>query len=218
VVAVLRGMEFDMLPPAWGLCLVLCASVAFAQTPTPKPIESFIRLECHGKLRHGVVAIGGETTGTTIEFDGMKWELKLPDDASRRFAKDHHKQPITVEGSLRVVRGTEIPVRYIVDVEKLSLRNAATQKEGACLKVWGTLRTKDAAAGEPPGMAIVADGITWPLDFSADPAIKVRAESLVGKSVVLVGQLERGAEAKCPPRPIIRVNKLDASTGKTIPK
>ncbi len=205
-----------MLQPALELCLVLCASLAFAQTP--KPVEPSIRLECHGKLRTGVMAIGGETTGTTIEFDGMKWDLKLPDDASRTFAQEHHKKAITVVGSLRKVVGKAVPERYVVDVEKLSLQNAANPKEGARLAVLGTLRAKSAATGEPPGMAIEADGITWPLDLSADEAIQAKAEPLVGKSVELVGRVERGAEAKCPPRPIIRVNKLDASTGKTIPR
>jgi hypothetical protein len=210
-------MEFDMLQPALGLCLVLCVSVAFAQTPTPKPIEPSIRLECHGKLRTGVMAIGGETTGTTITFDGMTWDLKLSDEDSRTFAKEHHKESITVVGSLRQVVGKAVPVRYIVDVQLLSPKRAA-QKEGATLTVLGSLRAKNAAAGEPPEMAIEADGITWPLDLSADKAIKANAESLAGKSVELIGRVERGAAANCPPRPIIRVNKLDASTGKTLPK
>lgn len=212
-----------MLQRALGICLVLCASVASAQNPTPKPVEPSIRVECHGKIRHLVKTIGGETTGTTIEFDGMRWELKLPDDTSRKFADENHKEAVTAVGSLRRVPSKAFPERYIIDVDVkgLSLQNAATKKQGASLKVLGTLREIDSAAGEQTGIVIEADGTNWPLDLSADPAIQNKAESLVGKSVELVGNvapLERGPQGKSPPRPIIRVTKLDASTGKTTRK
>ncbi len=219
MVAVLREMEFDMLQPAWGLCLVVGVSVVFAQTPTPKPMESSIRVVCHGKIRHKVKTIGGETTGTTIEFnDGMRWELKLPDDTSRKFADDNHKEMVTAVGSLRRVPSKAFPERFIIEVDAnrgLELLDDANKKQGASLTVLGTLRPINAAAGEPAGMAIEAGGTNWPLDLSADRAIKDKAESLVGKSVELVGRLERGSEAKPPSRPIIRVNKLDVSNGKT---
>ena len=180
--------------------------------------EPFTRVECHGKLRHGVVAIGSETTGSTITFDGTTWELKLPDDASRTFAKEHHKQSITAVGSLRRVAGTEVRVRWIVEVERLSVRGDGAHKEGASLTVSGKLRAADAVAGESPATVIEAAGITWPLDLASDPALAAKVKSLVGKPVVLVGRLEHGSDAKSPPRHVIRVTRLEASSAGVPPK
>ena len=207
-----------MLQLASGLLLAFGASTFAAEPQAAKQSEPSIRIECHGKLRHGVVAVGGETTGSTITFDGTTWELKLPDEASRTFAKDHHKQPITAVGTLRRVVGTAVPARWIVDVERLSEWDVGTHKEGASLTVLGKLRAGDTAAGESPGTVIEAAGITWPLDLSSDTALPAKAKSLVGKSAVLTGRLEPGSKVESPPRPIIRVNKLDAPTGNAIPK
>ena len=70
-----------MLQLATGLLLTFGVSTSAAEPQATRQSEPSIRVECHGKLRYGVVAIGGETTGTTITFDGMTWELKLPDEA-----------------------------------------------------------------------------------------------------------------------------------------
>ena len=204
-----------MLQLALGILLVHCACAAEPQPA--KPGETSLRVECHGKLRHGVVAIGGETTGTTLAFDGTTWELKLHDEASRTFVKEHHKQPITASGVLRRVVGTAVPVRWVLEVERLSERDASAQKEGASVTVRGKLRAGDAAA-EAPGMVIEAVGTTWRLDLTAEAAIQTKAELLVGKSVVLMGRLERGSDAASPPRPIIRVSKLDEATDRLLPK
>ena len=208
-------MESNMLQLALGVFFVHCACAAEPQPS--KPGEASLRVECHGKLRHGVVAIGGETTGTTLSFDGTTWELKLPDEASRTFVKEHHKQPITASGVLRRVVGTAVPVRWILEVERLSKRDDAVQKEGASVTVLGKLRAGDAAT-EAPGMVIEAVGTTWRLDLSANAAIQAQAESLVGKSAVLMGRLERGSDATSPPRPFIRVNKLEEATDRPLPK
>ncbi len=205
-----------MLQLALGIFLVHCACAAEPQPA--KPGEASLRVECHGKLRHGVVAIGGETTGTTLAFDGTTWELKLPDETSRAFVKEHHKQPITAIGVLRRVVGTAVPVRWIMEVERLSERDASVQKEGASVIMLGKLRAGNAAAGEAPGTVIEAVGTTWRLDLTADSAIQTKAELLDGKSVVLLGRLERDSEAASPPRPIIRVNKLDEATDRPLPK
>ena len=204
-----------MLLLTLGLLLVLVTSTFAAEPEVPKPCEPPVRVECHGQLRHGVAAIGGETTGTTITFDRMTWELKLPSDETRAFAKEHHKKPVTAVGCLRRVVGTGVPARWIVDVERLSERDASAPKEGASVTVRGKLRAGDAAAGETPGTVIEAAGIIWPLDLSAETAIQARAESLAGKSVILTGRMARGSKAESPPRPIIRVNKLDAPTDST---
>ena len=199
-----------MLKLASGLLLALGVSTFAAEPQAAKPTEPSVRVECHGKLRHGIVAMGGESTGTTITFDGTTWELKLLDEVGRTFAKEHHKQPITAAGSLRRVAGTAVPVRWIVDVERLAERDTRTHHEGVSLTVLGKLRRGDTTAGEPPEKVIEATGVTWPLDLSSDATFPAKVELLTGKSVILVGRLERGSGAATPPRPTIRVDKLEA--------
>lgn len=165
----------------------------FAMTDETRPAPS-VSVECCGRLRHGVVAIGGETTGTTITFNRMVWELQLHDDAARQFAKEHHKEPIVVTGTLRKIGGTEVKVRWIIDVKKLSERDATKDEEGARLTMQGTLRAADPRRDDSPWMTIDTDGEIWPIDVASDARLQVEAESLVGQPVLLSGNLERVTE------------------------
>ena len=165
----------------------------FAMTDETRPAPS-VSVECCGRLRHGVVAIGGETTGTTITFNRMVWELQLHDDAARQFAKEHHKEPIVVTGTLRKIGGTEVKVRWIIDVKKLSERDATKDEEGARLTMQGTLRAADPRRDDYPWMTIDTDGEIWPIDVASDAKLQVEAESLVGQPVLLSGNLERVTE------------------------
>jgi hypothetical protein len=197
-----------MLRCVVGVFLVV-VSVGIAVSPVfACEREPSIQVECCGRLRHGVVAIGGETTGTTITFDRVTWELKLPDEASRKFAADHHKEPIVVTGSLRQVTGTEIPTRWIVDVERIATQDANSQKEG--VTVTGTLKILDATTGEPGEMAVESNGTRLLVDLSEDANVASRAKSLVGKIVKLNGRIERAPGPKAPLRMMIRVLKLEA--------
>ena len=165
----------------------------FAMTDETRPAPS-VSVECCGRLRHGVVAIGGETTGTTITFNRMVWELQLHDDAARQFAKEHHKEPIVVTGTLRKIGGTEVKVRWIIDVKKLSEHDATKDEEGARLTMHGTLRAADPRSDDSPSMTIDTDGEIWPIDVASDAKLQVEAESLVGQPVLLSGNLERVTE------------------------
>jgi hypothetical protein len=188
----------------------MCGAISFADKPAVAPEKvPLVRVECHGKLRHGVVAIGGETTGTTITFDGLTWELKLPDEPSRTFAKEHHKSPVTAVGTLRRVAGHEKSVRWIVDVERISERDASEQTEATMITIEGQLRTDDTVPGKTPSMELESAGITWALDLTAESALSAKAESLVGKSAVVTGRLVPDTKAE-PPTLVIRVNALNA--------
>lgn len=196
----------------WKLAIAICfmcESIALADKP-PVTLEQapLVRVECHGKLRHGVVAIGGETTGTTITFDGLTWELKLPDEPSRTFAKEHHKSPVTAAGTLRRVAGHEKSVRWIVDVERICERDASEQMEATMITIEGQMRMDDSVLRKTPGMELEAAGMTWPLDLTADAAFSAKAESLVGKSAVVTGRLVPDAKAE-PPTLVIRVSALN---------
>ena len=198
-----------MIRHAVGLFLALGTALSAAEPIVPGQVESCIRVECRGRLRHGVVARGGETTGTTVTFDRVTWELKLPDEASRAFAALHHKEPIVVIGSLKQIAGTEIPARWIVDVERISKWDARSQKDGATVTVLGNLRAEDEKAAETAQMTVEANGTIWPLDLSADETLPARARSFLSKKVVVNGLIERAPESKVPLRMIIRVLKLD---------
>jgi len=68
-----------------------------------------------GTLKTGVVAIGGETTGTTISAKGVTWELDLGDSAGlHETAEEQNGKPVIVQGSLERRSGVEVKDRWIV--------------------------------------------------------------------------------------------------------
>ena len=153
--------------------------------------EASVFVECHGRLRNGVVAVGGETTGTTISFHRITWELQLPDEASRHLAEMNHKAQVTVTGRLRKVLGTEELVRWVVDVETLSAGDSGeAAEEGANVTIRGTLSAKLAATGDIPELSVRTDDQLWQLDFSADRATQRTAQSLISQHVLLTGSMQ----------------------------
>lgn len=206
-----------MITPALKMTLVLGGLIAGTDSKLEQPPAEPIRVECHGKMRTGVVAIGGETTGMTITFSGMTWELNCRDEAGRTAAKQHHKQPMTVIGSLRQVRGKAIPIRWIVDVERMDPRDADKCAEGANLTVQGMLQAAEGTAHGVQEMMIHAAGVTWPLDLSAEVPLRDKVAAMKGKIVLLKGRLEQEAKSS-PPRPILRVKVIEAMTAPTANK
>jgi hypothetical protein len=100
---------------AW---LTVAALTASAQ-------EQYIKVEIKGTLRTGVVAIGGETTGTTITVKGkdaldVTWELDLGGNADLvALAKKLDGKTARVTGTYSKKRGVEIRERHIVKVASL---------------------------------------------------------------------------------------------------
>jgi len=200
-----------MLRLTTALLCLLVVSVVVCGTEPAQPSESSMHVECHGQLRHGVVAIGSETTGTTIRFNGIVWELKLNDDDTRAWAEAHHKQPVPVTASLRRVAGVEVPVRWIVDVKRLVERDASKHQEKTNVTVLGTLKAKEKTSNSVGTTVIEADGISWPLDLRADTVLQAKAESLVHKPAVLKGQIESHSKTDPLSKMIFRVSDLDAA-------
>jgi len=194
-----------------GIGLTLCMFAMADDTPR----EPSVSVECCGRLRHGIVAIGGETTGTTITFNRTVWELRLPDDAAREFANEHHKERVIVTGRLRKVSGTEVKDRWIIDVRTLSKRDTTKDEEGTRLTIQGTLRTADPRQGDSPEMTIDADGQVWPIDLSSDAKLRGKAESLIGRPVLLTGSLnnvtKEGAEDEPGVPLVVRIKTLKQS-------
>jgi hypothetical protein len=79
-----------------------------------------------GTLHTGVVAVGGETTGTTITSDGITWALDFADGAALRRAEAFNGKKVRVEGTLLRKAGVEMKERWIVRVRMLSPADGAT--------------------------------------------------------------------------------------------
>ena len=82
--------------------------------------ESYIQVEIKGTLEIGIVAIGGESTGTIIKSGKVTWELDLGGNQDLlELAAKLNKQPVIVTGRYQQKAGVEIPVRHIVTVKTL---------------------------------------------------------------------------------------------------
>ena len=166
-----------------------------------------------------MMAIGGETTGTTITFHRTIWELNLPDDATQQVASRMNKEDVVVTGSLRRVIATEDVVRWIVDVEKLSPPGPQDAAEdGAEITVKGTLHAALSLSGDTPDMSVRTENQVWHLDFTPERRILTSAEPLIGQPVLLSGKVLpppddvklQSEKPDAPRRHIIRVRKLES--------
>lgn len=173
-----------------GICLLMGVLSLGMNAHSKKTFEPSITVECHGKMRTGVVAIGGETTGTTITFHKQSWELKLLNEESYEFAEDNNKEPVTAVGTLRRVKGTETKPRWIIDVKTLKKRDPKTTPDGALLTIQGTLRGSRSTPHQAAKLTIEAGELTWPIVFTTDPKLLTKAESLIDKTITLSGPLE----------------------------
>ena len=113
--------------------LVLCwSAVSFAGIAVcaaEDPIEDVIKVEVTGTLRTGLMAIGGETTGTGITSNGVTWELdfsKSPKLKAIAWKLDGKK--VTVAGLFQRRRGVEISLREIVIVTALTPAKAKQER------------------------------------------------------------------------------------------
>ena len=91
-------------------------------------VKDSIRVEVTGKLTHGIVAIGGETTGSTITANGITWELFYGPNLELNQAADRlNGKQVRVTGSLERRQGVEVRVRWIVTVERLEETGAGKE-------------------------------------------------------------------------------------------
>jgi len=82
--------------------------------------DDSIDVVVRGTLRTGIVAIGGESTGTTVTARGATWELDLrgrPELASR--AESLSGRRVVVTGSLEARPGVARRQRWILTVKTL---------------------------------------------------------------------------------------------------
>lgn len=211
-------MKFKMRTLISGIGLtfgLLAIAVADEASPKPSPKPS-VSVEFSGRIRHGMIAIGGETTGTTISFQRIIWEVQLDNDAERTFAEDHNKETVVVTGSLRKVAGIERKDRWIIDVTKLSEFDETKDEEGIKMTIVGKLRASDPEDQNAGLMTIESAGQVWPIDLTSDAALKTIAESHVGHAVLLKGSLKPAPEEEPDSSPAIHVTSLNRPPGEPI--
>jgi hypothetical protein len=94
------------------LCLLALPAIAGEQGPK--------KVEIKGILRTGIVAIGGETTGTIIRTKDDKYELDFGKDKKlKKKAEKLDGKAVVVTGTLVVRKGVEVKERKIIIVTKL---------------------------------------------------------------------------------------------------
>jgi len=75
--------------------------------------------EWTGRVRTGMMAIGGETTGILLVTDRDQIELQPADQAMRQRLQDLNGKTVTIRGTLETVRGVEIRSRRIIKVTEI---------------------------------------------------------------------------------------------------
>jgi acetyl esterase/lipase len=103
----------------WALTLLVQVNRTGAGEQPPKPGEGEGQsIQVTGKLRTGIFAIGGETTGTTITAGGKTYELDLHQSPRllQALAETLSGKEVVVQGTLRRDTGVEIRERWIIAV------------------------------------------------------------------------------------------------------
>ncbi|MEW6306588.1 MAG: hypothetical protein AB1705_24240 [Verrucomicrobiota bacterium] len=99
---------------------ILACAVAAPAADRKAGDQGYIKVEIKGRLQMGLVAIGGETTGTTIRVNNVTWELDLGTGKDLRdTARKLDDQMVLVTGTYRRAKGVEIADRHIVKVATL---------------------------------------------------------------------------------------------------
>jgi hypothetical protein len=176
--------------------------IVLSLTQAPQPTDKAVKVECHGQLRDGIVAVGGESTGTTLRFQGITWELQFADREGKAFAQSRHKQPVTITGTLRRVTGVEKPTRWIVDVDRYASRDAEQIPEGATVSVLGTLTNDPKVASQ---WLINTGAVAYPVKLSS------QSTPTSGQRVTLSGRVEAVEPANAAQPFLIVVAKIEAA-------
>ena len=80
-----------------------------------------INVDMIGIIHGGIMAIGGETTGSTVTALGITWELDCGGKPElEQFVARHDGEEVSVRGTITVKHGVERGQRIIVKVAKFS--------------------------------------------------------------------------------------------------
>lgn len=105
---------------------LLLSTVSLAQAQRIREVREqkevgYIKVEAKGKLKTGIMAIGGETTGILLSTGKSSVELDFRKNPKlRATAEKLNGKSVVVTGELKLRRGVEIRgVRVIVDVSSI---------------------------------------------------------------------------------------------------
>ena len=99
-----------------------------------------VEVKVRGILTDGIIALGGETTGTTIRFGKTTWELNLQNKKAFNLAAGRlNGKPVVVSGLVRTQKGIEVATRTILTVESIAsgLPNPVPPKDIVTEKIMG---------------------------------------------------------------------------------
>ena len=117
--------------PRTGIKSVIGIPVEPATTGNQTTKDS-IEVVVVGKIQTGVMAIGGESTGTTITANNITWELDLQNDEQLLEAVNTIGQTFAqVKGRLTKKAGVEIRERWIVLVDSIVVVAGAAPDNGS---------------------------------------------------------------------------------------
>lgn len=111
------------------ICLVLGACFTTSVAAAEKPRRLTRPIVVAGVLETGLMAIGGETTGTTLTSHGRIYELDFSSKPDmEEIASGLNGREVVVTGPLRLVRGVEVKERWIIAVQKIGPAPKPEQK------------------------------------------------------------------------------------------
>ena len=168
-----------------GLLLLLGGFAIATEKATWQATESTIQVVCHGKLRCGMVAVGGETTGTQLSLNAMTWELQIADAQLKAFAESHHQKMVTAKGTLQRMNSPERSGRWVVTVNSLTARDPKIKEDGVTITARGTLEK-----GEKSELKLKTSASYWTITAPENPQLSMKLDSLQSKAVVLKGEVD----------------------------
>ena len=102
------------------IALMVSLSLISTVLAAERPDENYIKVEIKGTLRTGIMAIGGETTGTVVRVKNVTWELDFSgNDELRNRAATLNNKTVLLTGTYETRRGVEVRERHIVKVTTL---------------------------------------------------------------------------------------------------
>ena len=100
--------------------VVLVCLLAVPALAADKEKKGAKKVEVKGTLRTGIVAIGGETTGTVIDTKEGRYELELGKNKELRDKAERlNGKPVVVAGTLEIRKGLAVKERKIITVASL---------------------------------------------------------------------------------------------------
>lgn len=198
------------MKPLLSVVCTICVSLSITAATQADDEGSFdyMNVEINGDLRTGLVAIGGETTGSDITAKGWRFELDYPNDdmaaLADRLARTKHAQ---VLGTFRLVKGVELPDRWVLDVKKIRA-TPRDMKPSIKVAIYGAFHADDVIA-EKRHDTISTRGIKWQIDLSMSFNPAGLKALLIKKEHVHLGGELKAKSGDTPPELVVTHNWAD---------